>query len=76
MFVLSRVQLFGIPLTVAHQAPLSMGFPKQEYWSGNEYISYSQESYQPRDWTDTSYIGRQILYHCTSLEAQDKIVLL
>ena len=20
--------------TVAHQAPLSMGFPKQEYWSG------------------------------------------
>ena len=22
------------PLTVAHQAPLSMGFPKQEYWSG------------------------------------------
>ena len=49
MFVLSRVQLFGIPLTVAHQAPLSMGFPKQEYWSGNEYISYSQESYQPRD---------------------------
>ena len=51
MFVLSRVQLFGTPLTVAHQALLSMGFPKQEYWSGNEYISYSQESYQPRDWT-------------------------
>jgi len=23
-----------IPLTVAHQAPLSMGFPRQEYWSG------------------------------------------
>ena len=22
------------PWTVAHQAPLSMGFPKQEYWSG------------------------------------------
>ena len=22
------------PLTVAHQAPLSMGFPRQEYWSG------------------------------------------
>ena len=21
-------------MTVAHQAPLSMGFPKQEYWSG------------------------------------------
>ena len=22
------------PQTVAHQAPLSMGFPRQEYWSG------------------------------------------
>ena len=22
------------PLTVAHQAPLSMGFPRQKYWSG------------------------------------------
>ena len=30
----SRVQLFAIPWTVAHQAPLSMGFPRQEYWSG------------------------------------------
>ena len=31
---LSRVQLFGTPWTVAHQAPLSMGFPSQAYWSG------------------------------------------
>jgi len=23
-----------IPWSVAHQAPLSMGFPRQEYWSG------------------------------------------
>ena len=30
----SRVQLFAIPWTVAHQAPLSMGFSRQEYWSG------------------------------------------
>ena len=30
----SWVQLFAIPWTVAHQAPLSMGFPRQEYWSG------------------------------------------
>ena len=31
---LSRVWLFVIPWTVAHQAPLSMGFPRQEYWRG------------------------------------------
>ena len=31
---LSRVRLFVIPRTTAHQAPPSMGFPRQEYWSG------------------------------------------
>ena len=29
----SHVQLFATPWTIAHQAPLSMGFSKQEYWS-------------------------------------------
>ena len=32
--LLSRVRLFAIPLTVAYQAPLSMEFSRQEYWSG------------------------------------------
>ena len=31
---LSRVQLFATPWTVAYQASLSMGFSRQEYWSG------------------------------------------
>ena len=30
----SRVQLFATPWTVAHQAPLSMGFSRQVNWSG------------------------------------------
>ena len=30
----SRVQLFANPWTVAHQAPLSMGFSRKEYWNG------------------------------------------
>ena len=30
---LSRVRLFAIPWTAAYQAPLSMGFSRQEYWS-------------------------------------------
>ena len=29
----SRVQLFVTLWTVAHQAPLSVGFRRQEYWS-------------------------------------------
>ena len=32
--MLSHVRLFVIPWTVARQAPLSMGFPRQEHWSG------------------------------------------
>ena len=32
--MLSRGQLFATPWTVAHQAPLSMEFSSQEYWSG------------------------------------------
>ena len=34
MKALSRVRLFETPWTVAYQAPLSMGFSRQEYWSG------------------------------------------
>ena len=32
--MLSHVQLFVTPWTVAHQAPLPIGFIRQEYWSG------------------------------------------
>ena len=31
---LSRVRLLATPWAAAHQAPPSMGFPRQEYWSG------------------------------------------
>ena len=32
--LLSRVWLFATPWTAAYQAPQSMGFSRQEYWSG------------------------------------------
>ena len=32
--VLSHVWLFATPWTIDHQTPLSMGFSRQEYWSG------------------------------------------
>ena len=31
---LSRVRLFAMPWTIAHQAPLSEEFPRQGYWNG------------------------------------------
>ena len=36
---LSHVRLFTTLWTVAHQAPLSKGFSRQEYWSGLQYSS-------------------------------------
>ena len=32
--LLRRVRLLATPWTAAHQAPPSMGFSRQEYWSG------------------------------------------
>ena len=43
--MLSCARLFVIPWTVAHQAPLSMEFPRQESWSGLPFPS-------PRDLPD------------------------
>ena len=36
---LSHVWLLATPWTAAHQAPPSMGFSRQEYWSGLPYLS-------------------------------------
>ena len=36
---LSRVRLFATPWTVAYQAPPSMGFSRQEYWSGLPFVT-------------------------------------
>ena len=37
--VFSDLQLFVTPWTVAHQAPLSMGFSRQECWNGLSFPS-------------------------------------
>ena len=50
------------------QAPLSMEYFRQEYWSG---LSFPQGFSRPRDRTCVSCAGRRTLYHCppTPLEA-------
>ena len=57
----SRVRLFATPWTVAHQVPLSMGFSRQEYWSGLPFPSPGESS-QPRHGIHVSCMDRQILY--------------
>ena len=40
----SRVRLCVTPQTAAHQAPPSLGFSRQEHWSGLPFLSPMQES--------------------------------
>ena len=42
--LLSCVQLFATPWTVAYQAPSSMGFPRQGFWSGLPFPSPEKDS--------------------------------
>ena len=42
---LSRVGLLATPWTAAHQAPPSMGFSRQEYWSGSPMLQVVASSY-------------------------------
>ena len=42
----SRVRLSVTPWTMDHQAPLSMGFSRQEYWSGLPFPSQIKEPIQ------------------------------
>ena len=51
---LSHVQLFVTPWTVACQGPLSVGFPRQEYWAA---ISSSRVSFLLRNWTCVFWIS-------------------
>ena len=46
--LLIRVQLFEALRTVAHQAPLSMGFPRQEYEVGCHFLL--QGIFQTKGW--------------------------
>ena len=54
--MLSHIRLFATPWTVACQAPLSIGFSRQEYWSGLPFPSPGESS-QPRDRTEVSRIA-------------------
>ena len=66
---LSHVWLFATPWTVAHQAPLSMGFSRREYWSGLPF-PYQQagspedptESSLPESWVSVPWTEPEVLW--------------
>ena len=51
----SRVRLCATPYVAAHQAPLSLGFPRQEHWSGLPFPSPMHESEKRKDKHIMSY---------------------
>ena len=57
---LSRVRLFASPWTVAYQAPPSMGFSRQECWSGLPFPS-------PGDLPDPGIIPRSPAWQADAL---------
>ena len=60
---LRRVQLFATPWTVAYQAPPSMGFSKQEYWSGLAFPS-------PGDLPDPGIEPRSAAFQADALTSE------
>ena len=68
-WVLSHVQLFVTPWTIAHQAPLPMGFSRQEYWSGLPF-PIPGDLPSPEVVSCVSCIGKRILYCRATKEAQ------
>ena len=64
----SHVRLYATPSTAAHQAPPSLGFSRQEYWSGLAFPSPMHESESevaqsrptPRDPMDCSPPGSSV----------------
>ena len=59
---LSCIRLFATSWTVAYQAPLSIEFSRQEYWSGLP-IPSPGESSQSRDQTQVSWIAGGFFTH-------------
>ena len=73
---LSHVRLFVTPWTAAYQAPLSMGFSRQEYWSGVSLPSPSwMSTYAQTDWAyqiDTFNTGSLVYVNYILIKADLK----
>ena len=64
-------QNFVTPWTVAHQAPLSMGFSRQEYWSGLPFPTPGDPpnpGIEPMSLVFPASAGR-FFYDCTTWES-------
>ena len=69
---LSGAEFFATPWTIANQAPLSMEFPRQEYWSGLPFPipgDLSNPGIEPVSLVSPALAGGWILYQCAPCKA-------
>ena len=57
----SCVQLFVIPWTISHQAPLSMDFSWQEYWSG---LPFPSSGDLPNPGMEPAFLRCRRMFYC------------
>ena len=77
VWLLSHVQLFASSWIVAHQATLSIGFPRQEYWSG---LLFSSPGYvcvyiYVSFWSNTKFVNMYCVVGYTDLFLMSKIYI-
>ena len=72
--LLNRVRPFATAGTAAHQAPLSVGFSRQEHWSGCH--SFLQRIFLSQGSNQSLLHCRQTLYHLSPLGSSDNFSLL
>ena len=73
--LLSCGQLFGTPWTVANQAPLSVGFPRQEHWSGLPFPppgDLPSLGIKPTSLTSRAFAGGFLYYYFFTTEPPGK----
>ena len=69
------VRPFLTPWTVACQVPLSMGFPRQEYWNRLPFLTpgdFPHSGIETKS-LESLCIGRRIPYNCSTWEAGTKV---
>ena len=69
--LLSSVQLFVTPWTTACEAPLSMEFSRQEYWS---HLPFPTPRYLSNPGINPLSLASCVLPHCANWEATPQIV--
>ena len=73
---LSRVRHLATPWTVAYQAPLSMGFSRQEYWSGVPLPSpawavYCNVNFRGLNFCSSTWTMAPLSLSCLSLKSEE-----